>query len=352
MKRLLLSIMAVLMLGVAVNAQPTKRRVKSSAQTTKKANASTSAATTSDRAALMFPSSAAMPEDVVWKRDVYRQLDLLKDKNAPMYYPVEPIGHQVNLFTYLFRLVLTGRVQAYRYKLDGTESFEEKDKLEVRSLLEDQSIYFEEKDGKFVVADSDLPSSEVTRFYIKESIYFDQRTGTFSTRVSALCPVLMRGADEFTTEATPYPLFWVQYSDVASWLARLPMMGSNLNNISNLTADDFFTLNRYDGKIYKTNNLQGRVLANYCQTDSDMVKEQAHIEKQIADFEKGIWGHATDSTKNDSLEMTQKKVKKTIRSSASSSADSRRRSGNAGSAKQEKSSASSAPRVSARRQRR
>ena len=42
-----------------------------------------------------------MPEDVVWKRDIYRQLDLMKDKNAPLYYPVEPIGKQVNLFTYL-----------------------------------------------------------------------------------------------------------------------------------------------------------------------------------------------------------------------------------------------------------
>ena len=343
------------MLGVAVNAQPTKRRVKSSAQTTKKANASTSAATTSDRAALMFPSSAAMPEDVVWKRDVYRQLDLLKDKNAPMYYPVEPIGHQVNLFTYLFRLVLTGRVQAYRYKLDGTESFEEKDKLEVRSLLEDQSIYFEEKDGKFVVADSDLPSSEVTRFYIKESIYFDQRTGTFSTRVSALCPVLMRGADEFTTEATPYPLFWVQYSDVASWLARLPMMGSNLNNISNLTADDFFTLNRYDGKIYKTNNMQGQTLRDYCKTDSAMVKEQDRIEKELKDFEEHLWGHVerNDSADSTALAATDKgkKTKTTARSTEKSmakaeAADNRR-------AKKEKASASAAtPRVSARRERR
>ena len=44
----------------------------------------------SDRASLMFPTTAAMPDDVVWKRDIYRQLDLTKDKNAPMYYPVEP----------------------------------------------------------------------------------------------------------------------------------------------------------------------------------------------------------------------------------------------------------------------
>ena len=75
-----------------------------------------------------------MPDDVVWKRDIYRQLDLTKDKNAPMYYPVEPMGRQVNLFTYLFRLILTGRINAYSYKLDGNESFDEKDKLPVKEI--------------------------------------------------------------------------------------------------------------------------------------------------------------------------------------------------------------------------
>ena len=199
-----------------------------------------------------------MPEDVVWKRDIYRSLDLTKDKNAPLYYPVEPMGRQVNLFTYLFRLMLTGRISAYTYKLDGVESFDEKDKLAVKDVLDRYGIYYEEKDGKYTVEANDVPSAEVTRYYIKESVYLDQRTGTFSTKVTALCPVLMRGADEWGGDATPYPLFWVNYDDVAPWLAKLPMMASNYNNVNNMTADDYFTMNRYDGKIYKTNNMQGK----------------------------------------------------------------------------------------------
>ncbi len=294
-----------------------------------------------------------MPDDVVWKRDIYRQLDLLNDKNAPMYYPVEPNGRQMNLFTYLFRLILTGRVTAYTYKLDGNESFEEKDKMPVKDMLERYGIYYEEKDGKITVADSDIPSAEATRYYLKESTYLDQRTGTFSTKVTALCPILMRGADEFSTDATPYPLFWVKYDDIASYLTRLPMMGSNLNNVSNLTAHDYFTLNRYEGKIYKTNNLQGRVLANYCQTDSDMVREQLKIEKQLSDFEEGVWGHElADST--DSVQVVEenglrKVSKKSSQETKVNSGSSRRRKGKTESS--EKNS-NSAPRVSARRERR
>ena len=171
MKRTLIIIAATLLTGSMTFAQPAKRRTTTTANTTAATTTAAKQNNNNDRASLQFPTSAAMPEDVVWKRDIYRQLDLMKDKNAPMYYPVEPKGKQVNLFTYLFRLIQTGRVTAYTYKLDGNESFEEKDKLSVKDMLERYGIYYEEKDGKIVVADADVPSAEATRYYIKESVY-------------------------------------------------------------------------------------------------------------------------------------------------------------------------------------
>ena len=358
MKRILSLIMVTLLVANAVNAQPAKRRTTSAAAATTVEQAPKPASAT-DRASLMFPTTSAMPDDVVWKRDIYRQLDLTKDKNAPMYYPVEPMGKQVNLFTYLFHLIRTGRVTAYTYKLDGNESFDEKDKLEVKDMLERYGIYYEENGGKLIVADSDVPSAEATRYYIKESIYLDQRTGTFTTKVTALCPVLMRGADEFSSDATPYPLFWVNYDDVAPWLAKLPMMPSDLNNVTNMTADDYFAMNRYEGQIYKTNNMQGKMLHNYCETDSAMVAEQTRIEKQIDDFKHNVWGSGflPDTTKKDSLDtemaIKEEKSKKPLFGS-SRTAKSKSSNTAAKKEKEEKSeaSSSSSPRVSARRQRR
>ena len=307
MKRIYLLLLAASLLTQVAHAQPTKRRTTSTAQ---RQGTTAQRQTTTDRATLQFPTAAAMPEDVVWKRDIYRQLDLMKDANAPLYYPVEPQGRQVNLFTYLFRLVLTGRAPAYAYQLDGNESFDEKNRLDVKNLLVSRKIYFEEKDGALQVADSDVPSSDVTRYYIKESIYFDQRAGTFRTRVTALCPVMMIGSSEFDTQATPYPLFWIRYDDVASWLSRLPLMGSNLNNVNSLTADDYFTLNRYDGKIYKTNNMLGKTLAQYCPNDSAMKREQKRIEGELQAFEKNIWG---DQARKDSLDSIAKLDKKELK---------------------------------------
>ncbi len=37
-----------------------------------------------------YPGSPGLPEDVVWMREIYRTLDLTKDTNGALYYPVEP----------------------------------------------------------------------------------------------------------------------------------------------------------------------------------------------------------------------------------------------------------------------
>lgn len=133
MKRIFLLFSVVALATGIASAQPAKRRTTSAAGAGQKTEVQKKG---NDRASMQFPTSASMPDDVVWKRDIYRQLDLTKDKNAPLYYPVEPQGKQVNLFTYLFRLILTGRVPAYTYQLDGNESFDAKDKLTVKDMLE------------------------------------------------------------------------------------------------------------------------------------------------------------------------------------------------------------------------
>lgn len=248
-----------------------------------------------------FPTAAAMPEDVSWRRDIYRSLDLTKDANAPLYYPTTPTDGRENLFTYLFKLLLRGQVKAYDYKLDGNEDFSEKNIVKAKALMDRYHIFYEQKDGKIRVTDSDLPSDEVKVYFIKESTYFDQHTATIRKKVTALCPVLKRG-DDFGGADSQYPMFWVKMDDVAPYLGKLMLMGSNLNNAAMMSADDFFTLNRYEGDIYKTVNLQDRILANYCAEDSAMKKEQARIEKELDDFDRHVWGK--DSVAPDTIRVT------------------------------------------------
>ena len=298
-----------------------------------------------------FPTAQPMPADAAWRRDIYRSIDLTQDANATLYYPLEQEGDQINLFTYIFRLIMRGQIKAYAYTLSGNEKFDDANIVKAKDLLDRYHIYYETKDGRTHINDSDIPAAEVTEYFIKESSYFDQRTATFHTKVVALCPVLKR-ADDFGGADARYPMFWVKYSDLEPYLTKLPLTGSNYNNAATMSADDYFAMNRYKGKIYKTNNLQGRVLANYCTTDSAMTKEQNKIEKQLTDFEQHIWGKdSADSAKikKDTVAPTDKKSRRTLSSRRRSNSDSGSVSGSRKS--RGANSGSGAARVTVRRQR-
>lgn len=301
------------------------------------------------RARLMYPTAIDMPEDVVWRRDIYREIDLNKDANAGLYYPVEPMDRQVNLFTYIFKLALNNYIPVYEYRLDGNEVFNDSSRVQMKTVLDNYHIFYQEKDGKLRVDNSDIPSAEVKMYYLKESAYYDQANATFHRKVISLCPVMLR-EDDFGGEASKYPLFWVKYSDVEPFLSRQTVMTSNLNNAATMSMEDYFTLNRYDGKIYKTNNMLGKTLAQYCPNDSALAKEQKRIEAELKAFEQNIFG---DKARKDSLDSISKmdpkdlkalKKGKTRRSKGSSARRQKSRSSSSG-------SSSGTARLSVRRQR-
>ena len=268
------------------------------------------------RAKLMYPTQQAMNEDVVWRRDVYRELNLNDNANGGLYYPVEHTDGRMNLFTLLFKPMMAGPnhggINVYQYRLDGNEKFTDDAKVKPLTFLDDHHIFYERTDRGVHIDNSDIPSAEVKAYYLKESSYFDQATGTFHTKVLALCPVMER-QDDFGEGTTKYPLFWVKYDDIASALAKQTVMTSNLNNAAVMSLDDFFTMNVYKGKIYKTTNMQGQTLAQYCKTDSALSKEQRRIEREIASFEKNIWGDQARKDSLDSISRLSGKQLKTMR---------------------------------------
>ena len=369
MKKILFIFITLCMAGTMV-AQPQKSRVQTTRNT---AAAKNTTAVGQGRASLMFPTAVDVPEDPSWRRDIYRSIDLTKDQNAALYYPVEPQGNNMNLFTLLFKLLNTGKIPAYEYQLDGLENFQQSNRLHFKDMLERQGIFYEVEGNSIKVEQADIPSADVLSYFVKESSYYDQNTATYHSRIVALCPVLHRG-DEFSIRESvseedgedvrtspnvqKFPLFWVKYDDIKTYLSGQDVMTSNLNNAARMSMDDFFSTNHYKGDIYMTTNMQNKSLQQYCATDSLLKKEQNRIEKQMTDFEEHIWKTPVDSLEQarlDSIAAATTKGKKASKASSSAARSSRRASASSG--QKEKSNRSSggggnnAPRVSVRRQR-
>ncbi len=402
MKRVIIAIVGVCF-TLSMSAQPAKSRVtQNNTQTTtpqtstpvptKTTVSKTTVTKTTNapvpsvsRASIMFPTAVEVPTDVVWRRDIYRELDLSKDANAPLYYPVEPQDGRVNLFTLLFQLINTGKIPAYTYDTSGLENFNKENRMHFKDLLERYEIPYDSVNANTIkVNPIDIPSNEVLSYFVKESSYYDQHTATYHSRVVALCPVMHRSggyvdfnSPSMSADVQKSPLFWVKMEDIEPYLSQNMVMTSNINNAANMSMADFFETNKYKGTIYMTTNMQGKSLAQMVgdsfqmDFDSDSVmydtevasmnalqREQNRIEKEIADFEKHIWAAPVDSValaRQDSIataEAASKKTKKAT-STRTTTRQTSTKAEKTEKTKKEKSSSSgsSAPRVSVRRER-
>lgn len=333
-------------LTLSVSAQPAARRAQRLAESAK-----SNANNMTTRAQISYPVALTMSEDVVWRRDIYREINLSEGSNAGLYYPEEPVGDSQNLFTYIFKLMLTGKVKAYEYRLDGNEAFVDSARVKPLDFLNNYNIYYERNGNSLRIDNSDIPSRDVKAYYLKESAYYDQASATFHKKVVALCPIMKR-TDDFGDGATSYPLFWVKYDDLAPFLAKQTVMTSDLNNAATMSADDFFTKNQYRGKIYKTTNMLGRTLAQIVGDDeAKLTAEQKRIEAEIEAFEKNIYGNQARKDSLDSLKVSQVGEKKSKRSARRSSSRSARTVKKAKNNSSRSSSGASSARVSARRER-
>lgn len=239
-----------------------------------------------DRMQGFFETKDPHEADLEYMREIYRQIDLNKPQNAPLYFPEDVVDGQENLFRLIFRLVTDGKIPAYEY-LDGREVFTDKYKINVGEMLDRFDIYYNSDGKKITIEEADVPTTQVLNFYVIEKWEFDRRTNTMKTRVEAICPVLNRTGD-FGGDAR-YPMFWVKFDQLRPYLSQQYVFLDDDNNLARYSLDDYFNLGMYDGEIYKTKNLKNLSMVQMFPDEDDLKRAQDSIDNRLRSYGKNLW---------------------------------------------------------------
>lgn len=246
-----------------------------------------------DRMQSFYQERSMSDADASWMRVIYRHIDLNKEKNTPLYYPEDLIDNQENMFRIIMRLLTNNEIAAYEY-LDGREIFTDQYRLKVRDMLDRFHIIYTEAKGsteknpKFTIEESDVPTNEVLSYYLLERWVFDSRSNNMKTVVDAICPVLHRSGD-FGGEPVKYPMFWIKFDALRPYLAQQYIFVDDDNNLAKYTYDDFFQLSMYEGEIYKTRNLKNKSMMQLYPDPDDLKRAQDSIQKRLDTFEDKLW---------------------------------------------------------------
>lgn len=239
-----------------------------------------------------FEAKEPHDADLDYMRQIYRQIDLSKPENTPLYYPEDVVDGQENLFRLILKKVVDGSLPAYEY-LDGREVFTDQYRIKVADMLDRFDIYYQpakgstERNPRYVVEEADVPSGQVQKYYIVEKWEFDRRSNRMKTRVEAICPVLTRTGD-FGGE-TPFPMFWVKFDALRPYLAQQYVFLSDDNNLARYSLDDYFNMGMYDGEIYKTQNLRNLSMMQMYPDEDDLKAARDSIDRRLRSFGKDLW---------------------------------------------------------------
>lgn len=287
MKNLKCILAATLLIGIAF---PTVSQVVRKKEKKEKDNV---AAGVTPRMKDFFEEPEVSDATKMWERIIYRQIDLTKAENMALYYPEEPTEDQQSLFRIILKVVTDGEVPAYEY-LDGRELFTDQYRIKVGEMLDRFHIIYTtgrgstEKNPKYVIEESDVPSNEVLSYYAIERWEFNSLENKMKKSVMALCPVLHR-VDDYGGEPIKYPMFWVKLDQLRPYLSQQSIFIDDDNNLAKYTFDDFFQSGMYKGDIYKTRNLRNQTLMQQFPDPDDLKAAQDSIENRLNSFDRNLW---------------------------------------------------------------
>ena len=320
MKKILLTLLSLYLLTLTPLWAPSTPVVRKGARATletPKAQSSTSRTSVHEEGRI-----ASALQSASWLRSVYRLIDLTTPANAPLYYPEVTTPTRANLFAQICQLYQAGKLRVYEY-LDGEEQLDEAHLLPYRDFLDRFHIPYkvEGKGAKEVltVQPSDLPTTEVKSYYLKEAYLFDEATSTYDRLVLALCPILSTVGDY---GAVNMPLFWVEYEALQPYLSDQLIPLSQQNAAKRASLDDFFTLHLYEGEIIRADHLLGRSLVQSATSAEELKKEQTRIEDELKAFGSRLF--LPDSTLRHRPSTQKAKKVRTPKASSSSKSSSGR----------------------------
>ncbi|WP_430411704.1 gliding motility protein GldN [Kordia sp.] len=239
--------------------------------------------------------------DILWSATTWEIIDLDERVNFPLYYPIDTIdirSDRRSLYDVLLKNVKNGKIK----KVYGDGNFiEERTYKDIEATLrkvDTTDLGKEQLNANEALSDEyinvrDLTAADIEEYHVKGVWYFDKRQGELKFRLLAIAPVApdvnfidVEGQQDLVE------LFWVFYPDVRGILHEAKAFNDR-NAAKPLSFDHLLNARRFNGIIYKEENVQGdRRVKDYVRENSLMqLLESERIKDKIRGREQDMWNY-------------------------------------------------------------
>ena len=240
-----------------------------------------------------IPYAHLREADAMYKKRVWRVIDLREKINLNLYYPTSPIKDRMSLIDLLLNGIANEGVTAYNTDDDRfTQPMSRTQIDNVFDAVEKPQTYTDENgDEQTVMIKGEITSSEVKQYWLKEDWFFDRKHSTMNVRILGICPIrfyIKDSDDGEDAEARKTMAFWIYFPEVRRILADHEVFNNN-NDAERRTFDDVFFKRYFHSFIVKVSNVyDDRGIQEYSLGIQSLLEAEA-LKKQITDYEQDLW---------------------------------------------------------------
>jgi gliding motility associated protien GldN len=292
----ILSILAIVGSGIVAQAQPFDPAVPAD-KTGDYVNKDWKPSLVSDgvidyvpKKAYVAPWQTIRANDVLYKKRVWRQIDVRQKQNMPFRYAGDENTGGGTFIEILIHGIKKGEIRAFSAMDDRFTTVLSYDDVNAKLVGKPETVAVLQPDGTYLdkITQNDFTPSNVTKFNIKEDVIFDRNLGREVRRIIGISPVIDR-FNEDGTFRNVLPLFWVYYPECRNFLAKYDVYNPE-NDMFRMNWDDLFERRMFSSFITKTsiNNPEQDDINQY-KSNLDRLYESNKSNEFLFNKEHDLW---------------------------------------------------------------